>query len=56
MATEGSSESIYAQVDNYDWDNDSEFQGGLQAILGSAASPEQVAHLTLRARTFYYSR
>ncbi|GAM86044.1 hypothetical protein ANO11243_040540 [Dothideomycetidae sp. 11243] len=47
---------LFAQVDGYDWDNDAEFQGGLQAILGSASSPEQVAHLTLRARCFYYSR
>ncbi|KAF2156479.1 hypothetical protein K461DRAFT_291393 [Myriangium duriaei CBS 260.36] len=57
MATETAQpDDIFARVDSYDWDNDQEFQGGLQAILGSASSPEQVAHLTLRARCFYYSR
>ncbi|PNS20480.1 hypothetical protein CAC42_5930 [Sphaceloma murrayae] len=57
MATEGTSAGdLFRDVDQYDWDNDQEFQGGLRAILGSANSPEQIAHLTLRARCFYYSR
>ncbi|KAF4553966.1 Hypothetical protein D9617_5g068410 [Elsinoe fawcettii] len=57
MATETNpAQNLFEKVDNYDWDNEQEFQGGLQAILGSASSPEQVAHLTLRARCFYYSR
>lgn len=51
-----SSNSIYAQVDNYPWDTDVEFQSGLGAILGSTASPEQAVELALRARCFYYSR
>lgn len=57
MATESvGNEGLYEQVDSYDWDSDQEFQGGLNAILGSANSPEQIARLTLRARCFYYSR
>ncbi|KAF2221478.1 hypothetical protein BDZ85DRAFT_17717 [Elsinoe ampelina] len=57
MATEAlPGENLYEQVESYDWVNDQEFQGGLKAILGSATSPEQVAHLSLRARCFYYSR
>ncbi|KAB2573024.1 MYB DNA-binding domain protein [Lasiodiplodia theobromae] len=50
------SDSIYAQVDNYPWDTDTEFQSGLGAILGSTASSEQAVELSLRARCFYYSR
>ena len=50
------SDSIYAQVDNYPWDTDAEFQSGLGAILGSTASSEQAVELSLRARCFYYSR
>ncbi|OJD29528.1 myb dna-binding domain protein [Diplodia corticola] len=49
-------DSIYAQVDNYPWDTDAEFQSGLGAILGSTASSEQAVELALRARCFYYSR
>ncbi|EKG19722.1 MYB DNA-binding domain protein [Macrophomina phaseolina MS6] len=49
-------ESIYAQVDNYPWDTDAEFQSGLGAILGSTASQDQAVELALRARCFYYSR
>ncbi|KAK5002958.1 hypothetical protein LTR16_006563 [Cryomyces antarcticus] len=47
---------VYERVDSYPWDADEEFQGGLQAILGSNASPEQTSELTLRAQCFYYSR
>ncbi|KAG8623160.1 hypothetical protein KVT40_008136 [Elsinoe batatas] len=57
MTTESlPSQNLFEQVESYDWNNDQEFQGGLKAILGSATSPEQVAHLSLRARCFYYSR
>ncbi|KAI9776431.1 MAG: hypothetical protein M1835_005516 [Candelina submexicana] len=49
-------ENLYSQVEDYPWDNDIEFQGGLEAILGSTASPEQAQELTLRARCFYYTR
>jgi len=54
--SEQSAEDLYTQVDAYDWDHDLEFQGGLKAILGSASSPDQVQHLTTRAKCFYYSR
>ncbi|TKA62700.1 hypothetical protein B0A49_08050 [Cryomyces minteri] len=37
---------VYEQVDRYLWDADEEFQGGLRAILGSNASPEQTSELT----------
>lgn len=50
------SDSVYAQVDNYPWDTDAEFQSGLGAILGSTASQDQAIELALRARCFYYSR
>lgn len=46
----------YRQLDNYPWDQDSEFQGGLSAILGPHPVPSQIHDLTLRARCFYFSR
>ncbi|KAF2744476.1 hypothetical protein M011DRAFT_408445 [Sporormia fimetaria CBS 119925] len=47
---------VYEALEKYNWDDDVEFQAGLSAILGSNATPEQAAELTLRARCFYYSR
>lgn len=47
---------VFHQLDNYPWDSDQEFQGGLQAILGSVQDPAQVEHLTLRAKCYYYAR
>ena len=46
----------FQQLEDYDWKSDSEFQNGLQAILGSNPSPEQAEQLTLRARCFYLAR
>lgn len=48
--------AVYKQLENYDWAADTEFQSGLQAILGSTADPERADHLMLRARCFYFSR
>lgn len=56
LANGQSQQELYLQLDEYDWDHDAEFQGGLKAILGSASSPEQVEHLTTRAKCFYYTR
>ena len=47
---------LFHQLDNYPWESDQEFQGGLQAILGSVQDPAQVEHLTLRAKCYYYAR
>ena len=47
---------LYHQLDEYPWDTDREFQGGLQAILGSVQDPAQVEHLTLRAKCYYFAR
>lgn len=47
---------LYHQLDEYAWDEDQEFQGGLQAILGSVQDPAQVEHLTLRAKCYYFAR
>lgn len=47
---------LYNQLDNYPWDDDQEFQGGLKAILGSTQNQEQLAHLTLRAKCYYFAR
>ena len=47
---------LYHQLDEYPWDQDREFQGGLEAILGSVQDPEQVEHLTLRAKCYYFAR
>lgn len=47
---------LYHQLDEYAWDEDEEFQGGLRAILGSVQDPAQVDHLTLRAKCYYYAR
>jgi hypothetical protein len=48
--------TLFRQLDAYSWDEDAEFQGGLSAILGSVQDPDQVAHLTLRAKCYYYAR
>ncbi|KAL8742189.1 MAG: hypothetical protein Q9190_005292 [Brigantiaea leucoxantha] len=48
--------SLFHELDNYPWSEDVEFQSGLNAILASNSDPQQVEHLTLRARCFYYSR
>ena len=47
---------LYHQLDEYPWDEDQEFQGGLRAILGSVEDEAQVEHLTLRAKCYYYAR
>lgn len=47
---------LYHQLDEYPWDTDREFQGGLQAILGSVQDPAQIDHLTLRAKCYYFAR
>jgi hypothetical protein len=47
---------LYHQLDEYPWDGDREFQGGLQAILGSVQDPAQIEHLTLRAKCYYFAR
>ncbi|KAF2397085.1 hypothetical protein EJ06DRAFT_533276 [Trichodelitschia bisporula] len=49
-------EDVFAQVEQYPWDVDEEFHGGLSAILGPDPTPDQASALTLRARCFYYSR
>ncbi|KAI7480377.1 hypothetical protein KC357_g4018 [Hortaea werneckii] len=61
MATESSNDLnsntyLFNQLDSYPWDEDQEFQGGLQAILGSVQDPAQVEHLTLRAKCYFYAR
>lgn len=57
-ATSDSLDSTYLfhQLDDYPWDSDQEFQGGLQAILGSVQNQAQLEHLTLRAKCYYYAR
>lgn len=47
---------LYHQLDSYDWEDDPEFQGGLNAILGPIQDQAQVDHLTLRAKCYYYAR
>ncbi|KAJ9618505.1 hypothetical protein H2203_009102 [Taxawa tesnikishii (nom. ined.)] len=61
MATQAISDggdptNLFRQLDSYPWDEDQEFQAGLRAILGPASSPEQVAHLTTRAKCYYFAR
>ena len=48
--------AIFQQLESYSWDSDTEFQSGLQAILGPDPTPEQAQQLELRARCFYFSR
>lgn len=48
--------AVFQNLDDYDWDNDNEFQTALASILRSASTPEQTAHLTIRARCYYYTR
>lgn len=48
--------ALYEQLDAYPWSTDPEFQGGLRAILGPVQDPAQIAHLTLRAKCYYYAR
>ena len=47
---------LFSQLDEYPWDSDEEFQGGLRAILGSVQDPAQLEHLTLRAKCYYFAR
>lgn len=47
---------LFHQLDEYPWDDDQEFQGGLKAILGSVQDQAQLEHLTLRAKCYYYAR
>jgi len=47
---------LFNQLDNYPWDDDQEFQGGLKSITGSTEDQAQLEHLTLRAKCFYYAR
>lgn len=56
MAESAVDRSVYEELDQYPWDEDTEFQGGLTAILGNDPPPEQASELTLRARCFYYQR
>lgn len=59
MATPHATEDpviLFQQLDDYGWDNDNEFQGGLRAILNSAATPDQINHLTSRAKCYYFAR
>lgn len=51
-----SDEAIFQQLESYPWDSDTEFQSGLQAILGPNPTTEQAQQLELRARCFYFSR
>lgn len=54
--TNSDNTSLFHRLDEYSWDSDQEFQGGLRAILGSVEDPAQVQHLTLRAKCYYYAR
>lgn len=56
MAESAVDRSVYEELDLYPWEEDTEFQGGLTAILGNDPPPEQASELTLRARCFYYQR
>jgi len=47
---------IFRELEEYPWDKDKEFQGGLAAILGPNPQPTQITDLTLRAQCFYLSR
>ena len=55
VATDGLND-VYEALECYNWDDDVEFQAGLQAIIGSNSTPEQTTELALRARCFYYAR
>ncbi|CAE7195119.1 hypothetical protein PTNB73_08498 [Pyrenophora teres f. teres] len=55
VAEDGLSD-LYEALERYKWDDDIEFQAGLQAIIGSNSTPEQTTELALRARCFYYAR
>ena len=46
---------LYHTLEDYDWDNDVEFQGGLRAILNTAA-PDQTPRLIARAKCYYFAR
>ena len=46
---------LFQQVESYPWNEDSDFQNGLNAILGNSAS-EQREDIALQARCFYYTR
>ncbi|CAD0094091.1 unnamed protein product [Aureobasidium vineae] len=52
----GDATAVFQQLDKYDWGHDNEFQTALASILRSAKTPDQTAHLTARARCYYYTR
>jgi hypothetical protein len=59
MSTAGATDGlndVYEALERYNWNDDVEFQAGLNAILGSNSTPEQATELALRARCFYYAR
>ena len=56
MDTVDQQDVIFRQLDQYPWDSDEVFQGGLQAILGPNPPPDQAEYLTIRAQCFYYAR
>jgi len=56
MLAETTNTALYEQLEAYHWSTDPEFQGGLRAILGPVQDPAQIAHLTLRAKCYYYAR
>lgn len=56
VSNQPQSTSLFQQLDAYPWSEDTEFQGGLNAILGSVQNAQQVEHLTLRAKCYYYAR
>ncbi|KAF2097468.1 hypothetical protein NA57DRAFT_58052 [Rhizodiscina lignyota] len=49
-------QALFERLESYDWDNDAEFNQGLNAILASNPPPEQAAEIILRARCFYFAR
>lgn len=51
-------ETLFRELDAYDWASDIEFQTGLRTILGSEPmmDAEREEELKLQARCFYYSR
>ncbi|EPS43005.1 hypothetical protein H072_3004 [Dactylellina haptotyla CBS 200.50] len=47
---------LFLSLENYCWEDDPEFQSGLNQILATTIDPAQVRQLTRQAKCFFYAR
>ncbi|KAF3921397.1 hypothetical protein ABW21_db0200391 [Orbilia brochopaga] len=47
---------LFLRLEDYCWEDDPEFQSGLNQILAAATEPSRVRELTRQAKCFFYAR